>query len=161
VVDVERYALTGQLETLEQARQLLELADSPQEVKRVAEFAEAMRHVAKQAKLGLEAQNEAAEMKIHAQIKGGEMLAGMVSRGNFKKSSRSTFQLDEIGVSKYESSTWQKLSAGDHAKPTCFRTTRGGLIFAGRNTFLRLRTAPSPYYSPIRPTVWSTTQATG
>jgi hypothetical protein len=50
VVDVERYALTGQLETLEQARQLLELADSPQEVKRVAEFAEAMRHVAKQAK---------------------------------------------------------------------------------------------------------------
>ena len=116
MVDVERYALTGQLETLEQARQLLELADSPQEVKRVAEFAEAMRHVAKQAKLGLEAQNEAAEMKIHAQIKGGEMLAGMVSRGNFKKSSRSTFQLDEIGVSKYESSTWQKLSAGDHAK---------------------------------------------
>jgi N6-adenosine-specific RNA methylase IME4 len=77
VADIERYAMTGQLETLQQARELLELAGSPQEARRVVQFAEAMRHVARQADMGLDAQNEAAELKLRAQRRLGEMLAGM------------------------------------------------------------------------------------
>ena len=104
---LERYAITGQLETLEQARELLEAAGSPQEVKRVADFAEAMRYVARQAEMSLEAQNEAAELKLDAQRKGGAMLAERVHRGGSKL--RDSI-LKEIGVSNYESMNWQTLS---------------------------------------------------
>jgi len=106
---IERFAVTGQLETLEQARQLLALAGSPQEVKRVADFAEAMRYVAQQAEMGLEAQNEAAELKLDAQRKGGAMLAGRVSAGNPQLLSDSIIKLGDVGITPYESMNWQCL----------------------------------------------------
>jgi hypothetical protein len=59
---------------LDQARRMLELAGSPQEVKRVVDFAEAVRYVTLKARHGLEAQNEAAELKLDAQRKLGQML---------------------------------------------------------------------------------------
>src|SRR5215212_4555399 len=112
---IQQYAITGELESIEQARELLEVADSPQEVKRVADFAEAMRVVYAKAKLGLEAQNEAAEMKIHAQIKGGEMLASLVQRGGYTHGEANggghRLTLGDIGVSEWESKTWQRLAS--------------------------------------------------
>lgn len=78
MTEVERYAIAGELRTLEEAYALLERAGNPQAVKRIADYAEAMRFAAQQAKMGHEAQNEAAELKIWALHKLGRMLSESV-----------------------------------------------------------------------------------
>lgn len=113
---VERYAITGELQTIEEARRLLEQATSPQEVKGVADYAEAMRRVAQKARLGLEAQNQAAELKIDAQRKGGELLIGMQLHGGDHGNQHSggkyqSVVLGENGMpNHYESLVWQQVA---------------------------------------------------
>jgi hypothetical protein len=116
VTEVERYAVTGELTTVEEARRLLEQASSPQEVKRVADFATAIKFVAKKAELGLEAQNQAAELKLDAQRKGGGMLIGMeLNNGRLMRGPRLSdlttgAKLEDLGLTKYESSLWQVIA---------------------------------------------------
>lgn len=65
----------SQLIYLNQARQALALAKSIDEVKNIRDKAEALRAYAKQAGMGLEMQNECAEIKLRAERRAGEMLA--------------------------------------------------------------------------------------
>jgi site-specific DNA-methyltransferase (adenine-specific) len=60
---------------LEQAKALLAAAQSVDEVRQLHDQAEAMRVYARQAQLGLESQNYAAEIKLRAERRAGEMLA--------------------------------------------------------------------------------------
>ncbi len=65
------------LARLELACRLLAEARSLDEVKVVVDLAEAARVYARQARLGLEAQNDAAELRLRAERRAGELLATM------------------------------------------------------------------------------------
>ena len=78
--------MTNGLQKLDNATRMLSEAKSLDEIKHVMDIAEAARTYAKAAKLGLEAYNYAAEIKVRAERKAGEFLAklerGSHDRGN-------------------------------------------------------------------------------
>jgi hypothetical protein len=86
------------------------------EIKSIRDKAEAMKAYAKQIGESQEVQNEIAEIKIRAERRAGEMLKEMPREkpGEYQKSNDSTFDkkpsLDEIGVTKSESSSWQRIA---------------------------------------------------
>lgn len=65
----------GQLIALDEARARLAKVATIDEAKGIRDRAEALRHYAKQQGLGLEAQNKAAEIKIRAERRAGEILS--------------------------------------------------------------------------------------
>jgi phage N-6-adenine-methyltransferase len=67
--------MTNALAKLDKATQMLAEAKTLDEVKGIMDVAEAARTYAKAARLGLEAQNHAAEVKLRAERKAGDMLA--------------------------------------------------------------------------------------
>jgi hypothetical protein len=104
------------LALLEQARRLLAEARSLDEVRHVRDVAEAVRVYARQAQLGLEAQNDAAELRLRADRRLGELLAGLPrnagARGLGVRSHDATAPtLEELGVSKSQSARWQAVAA--------------------------------------------------
>ncbi len=66
--------MTNALAKLDKATQMLAEAKNLDEVKNIMDIAEAARTYARAAKLGLEAQNHAAEIKLRSERKAGEML---------------------------------------------------------------------------------------
>lgn len=108
---------TGPLARLDQATQLLAKARTVDEVKLVRDQAEVARLYARERKLGLEAQNHAAEIKIRAERRLGELLEETPKQHGARdgtESSRSTPlppSLKELGVSKDESSQCQQIAA--------------------------------------------------
>lgn len=115
MTDIERYAMRDGLATIEQCYHLLEQANSFKEIESLVDGAELLRQYAKKVGLGREAQNEASEFKIRAQRKGGEMLAGTTLQGRNTESgyelSRLTHSLEDLGLTKYQSMTWQKVAS--------------------------------------------------
>ena len=67
----------GSLEKLTVARQMLSVVNTMDDILKIRDIAEAARIYAKSAKLGLENQNEAAEIKIRAEKKAGQLLTKM------------------------------------------------------------------------------------
>src|SRR5207244_6259503 len=65
------------LARLETARRLLAEVRSVDDVKAIHDLAEAARIYARQARLGLEAQNDSAEIKLRAERKLGELLTAL------------------------------------------------------------------------------------
>jgi hypothetical protein len=53
-------------------------------------------------------QNKAAELKIRAERRAGELLAGTVTAGNPQLSHDVTIKLDDLGISRKQSSRWQQ-----------------------------------------------------
>ena len=90
---------------LSEARKKIERASSIQELKVYRDQAEAVRQYAKQRDVSLQLMNEAGEVKLRAERKLGKLLEGTIRRGGNAKSQRVT--LDELGVSKMESSRWK------------------------------------------------------
>ncbi len=107
------------LARLETARRLLADVRSVHDAKAIHDFAEAARVYARQARLGLEAQNDAAEIRLRAERKLGELLASMDKHpgGNVNRSLRATgwseqpTRLHDLGISKSQSSRWQAIAA--------------------------------------------------
>lgn len=101
------------IEKLSIARNMLAQAKSLDDILQIRDIAEAARVYAQAAKLGLENQNEAAEVKIRAERKAGEMLAkmpkneGELYRGNMQLPRDETPTLDDLGIEKMQSSRWQ------------------------------------------------------
>jgi len=99
------------------ARQLLAEAKSLDDVLHIRDIAEAARVYAQAAKLGLENQNEAAEVKIRAERKAGEMLAQMPKNegGRPIETSNTMLQvsptLEELGIERMQSSRWQQIAS--------------------------------------------------
>lgn len=95
------------------ARREIELARNIDEVKNIRDRAEALRTYAKQAGESLEMQNICAEIKIRAERKGGEILKE-TPREQGKRtdltSSQDTTKLQEVDISKDQSSRWQKIA---------------------------------------------------
>jgi N6-adenosine-specific RNA methylase IME4 len=111
------------LAKLEKATQMLIEAKSLDEVKHVIDIAEAAKTYARAAKLGLDAQNHAAEIAILARRKAGEFLAqlergienqytkqsAISNVGNSKSDYKETIQ--ESGISYQDANRWQQVAA--------------------------------------------------
>lgn len=104
------------------ARQLLAEAKNLDDVLHIRDIAEAARVYAQAAKLGLENQNEAAEVKIRAERKAGEMLARMPKNEGAKGTGSNQYEvrsldvtapptLEELGIEKMQSSRWQTIAS--------------------------------------------------
>lgn len=102
---------------LDQATRMLAEVRSIDDAKDLINLAEAARVYAKQVELGLEAQNHAAEIKLHAQRKAGEILSSMEkakggqpyqATGNSLKPVETVPQTyAELGIDKRDAHTWQ------------------------------------------------------
>ncbi len=132
----------------ENARRELELARTVDEVKQIRDKAEAMRLYCKQARLSLEMQNSCAEIKLRAERRAGEMLneAELSKGGRPNNLSIDTTGFDPVptlkslGVSRDQSSKWQKLTEipdddfEDYIETTTSRkkelTSSGALLLA-------------------------------
>src|SRR5258708_10165574 len=106
------------LARLETARRLLAEVRSVDDAKAIHDFAEAARVYARQARLGLEAQNDAAEIKLRAERRLGELLAarpkqdgGDAARARSQAATEVPPRLGDLGISKSQSSRWQAISA--------------------------------------------------
>lgn len=102
---------SGSIALISAAAQQLALARTMDEVKDIRDRAEAVRMLMRQRGFSLEAQNHAAELKVRAERRLGEMLreSGFGNYGGDRKSSR-TIQLDDLGIDKDSSFRWQKIA---------------------------------------------------
>jgi hypothetical protein len=98
--------IRGPLADLEAAVQLLANSRDLNEVRQIRDMAEAARLYAIAIERGLEAQNHAAEIKIRAERRAGELLAGMDLNGNRFSGPR----LEPLGIEKHESHRWQQIA---------------------------------------------------
>lgn len=102
-----------QLVLLTQAQQALAQATSLDEIKDIRDKAEAARKYVESAQLGLSLQNHAAEIKLRAERRAGELLAELKLAGGDRRSTvaGSSLTLEELGISKHQSSRWQREAA--------------------------------------------------
>jgi len=100
---------TQELAILDQASKMLAEVSTIEDIKEVRDMAEAARTFAKAAKLGLELQNKATEVKLRAERKAGTVLSKLNLHGGDRKSKgrQSNLTLDELGVSRNQSKRWQ------------------------------------------------------
>jgi hypothetical protein len=93
----------------EVSRALAEARTLP-EVKGMRDRAEAVRVFAKSAHMCLSIQNLAAEIKLRAERKAGEMIAEFHMHGGDRRSSLhdGNLKLDDLGISPHQSHRWQK-----------------------------------------------------
>lgn len=98
---------------LNKARQALIEAESLDEIQEIMDRAVAFRAYAKAAKMGIEMQNNCAEIKIRAERKAGEFLAENVNYGGDRKtkSRLHSVTLKSYGIEKIQSHRWQKIAS--------------------------------------------------
>lgn len=104
------------LATITRSKRQLALAKDLDEVLKIRDQAEAMRQVIKTARAGLSAQNAAAELKILAERKAGELLAKNIPhKGGRPAKNTNTMlafpPLKDIGVEQIESHRLQRMAA--------------------------------------------------
>lgn len=88
----------------------LSVASTVEEVKDIRDKAEAMRKYVETSGLGLNAQNEVAELKLRAERMAGQMLAELSLHGGKRNARSKKLKLEELGISKDQSSRWQLLA---------------------------------------------------
>ena len=98
------------LVALSAAFRQLESATTINEVKDIRHMAEVARTLAKKTHVGIELQNKAAELKVRAERKAGQLLAGLNLAGGDRKSNghRDRLKLNDVGISQNQSKRWQK-----------------------------------------------------
>ena len=102
-------------DAFDRARRALESAQSFDEVKGIRDQAETLRAHAKRVKWSLKIQNQCAEIKLRAERKAGTILGTFtVKGGESRKYHDGTCErhgiLDELGISRNQSSRWQAIS---------------------------------------------------
>lgn len=105
--------VSQQLTVLSEASRLLAAAQTVDDVKAIRDKAEAARVYVRAARLGLELQNHAAEVRLRAERKAGGMLQAMKLRGGDRKSKarRAPLKLEELGITRDQSKRWQRIAA--------------------------------------------------
>ena len=119
---------------------MLSEAKNMDDILHIRDIAEAARVYAKAAKLGLENQNEAAEIKIRAERKAGEMLAQMpkavgtdyggkqYADSNIMLPSNPPPTLSDLGIEKMQSSRWQMVASLPEVETDSIKSTVNILI---------------------------------
>lgn len=94
---------------LNHACRRLSEANTLEEIKDIRDKAEAVRRYAKNVQLGLELQNRAAELKLRAERRAGELLSSLKLRGGDRKSNghRDRLKLADLGITHNQSKRWQ------------------------------------------------------
>jgi hypothetical protein len=103
---------SNSLAWLENAFEVLTRTESLEEIKSVRDKAEAVRQYAHNAKASLALQNRAAELKLRAERRAGQLLRAMGLHGGDRKSPQGHARptLEELGISHNQSKRWQKES---------------------------------------------------
>lgn len=110
---------------LDQFGSMLAKADTLDQVTDLRNRAEAVRSWARSAAVSLEMQNRAAELKLKAERKAGQLLAGLRLRGGDRKSNGrgDRLMLSDLGISQNQSKRWQKEAAiAEHVFQRYIRT---------------------------------------
>lgn len=104
---------TRQLAVLDEVSRMLAAATSLDEIRIIRDKAEAARTYVKAAKLGLDLQNRAAEVKLRAERKAGSLLRSLKLRGGDRKSKkhRASLNLQDLGISRDQSKRWQHIAS--------------------------------------------------
>lgn len=91
-------------------RSIIASSDDIRQLKSLRDKAEAVRTYAKSAALGLELLNDAAELKIRAERRAGDILAQLQLRGGNRRSPgrKPAVTLKELGVTRNQSRNWQR-----------------------------------------------------
>lgn len=100
------------------AARMLAEAQTFDDIRNVLNMAEAARRYARKARLGLDAQNQAATISLEAQAKADAALAAAREAGQLadqggdrrSKLTESTLNLDDLGVSRNEAAAWAKVA---------------------------------------------------
>jgi hypothetical protein len=102
-----------QLQRLNDFSRLLAESKSLKEVKAIRDKAEAARHFAQSAALGLRIQNQAAELKLRAERKAGALLVELAPHGGNRKSSYQdgNLKLSDLGINANQSARWRREAA--------------------------------------------------
>lgn len=102
-----------ELMLLTQAHRAIAEARGLGDIKDIRDKAEAARKYAQSAGMGLDIQNHAAEVKLLAERKAGELLAQLQLHGGDRKSQKAEdrAKLEDIGITKDQSSRWQLTAA--------------------------------------------------
>lgn len=112
--------MESSLVKLERATQMLAEAKTMDDILHIADIAEAAKTYAKAAKLGLDAQNKAAEIAILARRKAGEYLSqlerdkpfpGSSTTPNVGNGSQYTKTLEESGITTQDASRWMQVAS--------------------------------------------------
>lgn len=111
--------MNNPLEKLSNATRALAEAGTLEEVTHIRDIAEAARTYARAAQLGLDAQNHAAEIKLRAERKAGEMLKQAKENGEIKSqggdrksnSHDASLKLADVGISYTQSSRYQAVAS--------------------------------------------------
>lgn len=108
---------TNALAKLDRATQMLAEAKTLDEVKGIMDIAEAARTYARAAKLGLEAQNHAAEVALNAKRKAGDFLGQLArtpaqERNSSTRGGNSEFAetIQEAEITEQDASRWQQIA---------------------------------------------------
>jgi phage N-6-adenine-methyltransferase len=141
----------------------LAAAKTLDDVLQIRDQAEALRVYIKAASQGFEAANAAAEIKLRAERKAGEMLAAMDKHkgGRPSETSNSVLpvsgeSLDDLGIDKMQSSRWQKEAsvsedAFDEYLHECFEqsreVTQSGLLKIANGTHISA-SGENEWYTP-------------
>lgn len=114
--DVPTQETAGELVQLNGAAGALAGATSLEDIKAIRDKAEAARKYVENARLGLEMQNHAAEVRLRAERAAGELLAKMRLAGGDRRSSsaKSQLRLEDLGITKHQSSRWQRAARVPH-----------------------------------------------
>lgn len=136
--------MTNALAKLDKATQMLSEAKSLDEVKNIMDIAEAARTYARAAKLGLDAQNHAAEICLIAKRKAGEFLGQLdrkesnqhVAKSNVGNSEYAD-AIEDAGITYQDANRWQQIATVpeekfsefiEHAKKIGKEITTNGVL---------------------------------
>jgi hypothetical protein len=102
-----------QLRRLDEIARFLAKSTDLKEIKDLRGKAEAARHYAQSAALGLKIQNQAAELKLRAERRAGQLLSEMVPHGGDRKSSchDGNLKLADLGINSQQSARWRREAA--------------------------------------------------
>lgn len=139
-----------ELSLLNHAHQAIAQVQGLDEIKNIRDKAEAVRKYAQSVGMGLELQNYAAEVKLRAERKAGELLAQLQLHGGDRKSQKAEARpkLEDIGISKDQSSRWQLTAAVSdrdfekyvaQAKSNSGEVTTAGLLRVAKQVVARKR----------------------
>lgn len=155
---------SGTLVAINEARMRLESVNTLDDVLAIRDQAEALRVYVKAASDSLETANAAAEIKLRAERKAGEMLAAMEKHKGGRPTETPTSvvavsaeSLAEIGITANQSSRWQRESAVDDdtfeqylvlCREEGREVTQSGLLKVANGAHVGNNSGNSEWYTP-------------